>query len=350
MQKHEKEKIKTFSIGFSGTGDFNELADARNSSKFIGSEHYEIELNQKEYMEFFFKSFYYTEEPIAEPTISALYYVAKLASKHLKVVLGGQGADEPLAGYYRYVGENYISKYAFLLNKLPLKTIAALIPRNERFKRAAYVSKFKSELQRFLGIYTIFTPVQKEFLFNIDVKKTINNVDDILVERLYSKTGGLNDSLSRIMFIDTRMSLSDNLLLFNDKITMANSLEMRVPFLDLELVKFLESLPSSFKLRGKTRKYIHKEAVKKWLPDKIIYRKKRGFETPMDKWLQSDLSSKAREIFNAKNSACSQYFILSNINKMIQQHQKGEENFCRHIFALLSFELWYQSFFEKNDW
>ena len=345
MQKKVSKKIKTFTIGFPGKGDYNELDDARKSANFIDSEHYDITITQTEYLDFFYKSFYHTEEPIAEATIPALYYVSKLAAQHLKVVLAGQGADEPLAGYHRYIGARYISKYAGALKMLPFKTIAALLPRNERVKRAAYISQFSTELQRFLGVYTIFTPIQKEHLLKADVKKHLHNADEALVERLYSQTSELKDSLSKILFIDTRMSLSDNLLLFNDKITMANSLEMRVPFLDIELVKFLESLPSSFKLKGLNRKYIHKKAVEKWLPKEIIYRKKRGFATPMDEWLQTSLAKVTKKLLNAKDSACKEYFNLDFINKMIDQHQKRKKNFQRHIFALLSFELWYKNFF-----
>ena len=123
----------------------------------------------------------------------------------------------------------------------------------------------------------------------------------------------LEDSLSKILFIDTRMSLPDNLLLFNDKMTMANSLEMLVPFLDIEFVKFIESLPSKFKLNGLKSKYIHKKAVEKWLPKEIIYRRKRGFSTPMDEWLQKDFARTARNLFNQKGSACRKYFNIDFI-------------------------------------
>jgi len=155
-----------------------------------------------------------------------------------------------LAGYHRYIGTYYISKYAGLFKILPLRKIAEILPRNERLKRAAFVSQISMELQRFLGVYTIFTSTQKENLLNGNTKKLIKNTDERLLERLYSQTGGLHDSLSKMLFIDTRMSLSDNLLLFNDKITMANSLEMRVPYLDIELIQFVESLPSSFKIKA----------------------------------------------------------------------------------------------------
>jgi len=348
MKEGSLGKIKAFTIGFPGKGDYNEIDDARETSKQLGLEHYSLTIEQNEYFDFFCNSFNHTEEPIAETTIPALYYVSKLAAKHVKVVLAGQGADEPLAGYHRYIGTYYISKYAGLFKILPLRKIAEILPRNERLKRAAFVSQISMELQRFLGVYTIFTSTQKENLLNGNTKKLIKNTDERLLERLYSQTGGLHDSLSKMLFIDTRMSLSDNLLLFNDKITMANSLEMRVPYLDIELIQFVESLPSSFKIKGLNLKYIHKKAVESWLPSEIVYRKKRGFSTPMDKWLQSSLVKVTKNMLNSKDSACREFFNLDFINKLIDQHQGRKMNFQRHIFALLSFELWYKNYFKNN--
>lgn len=349
MQKEAPAKIKTFTIGFPGKGDYNELDDACRTAELIGSEHYDLTITQTEYLDFFYRSFfYYMEEPLAIPTIPAMYYVSKLAAQHLKVVFTAHGPDQILAGHHRYIGAHYISKYASILQMLPLKTIVALLPRNERLKRAAYVSQFSTELQRFLGIYTIFTPTQKESLLKADVKKHLHNVDEALVERLYSQTSELQGPLPKILFIDTRMSLPDSLLLFNDKMTAACSLEMRAPFLDIEIVQFLESLPSSFRLKGVNRKYILKRAVEKWLPKEIIYRKKRGFPTPMDEWLQTGLAKTTKKLLNTKDSACRKYFNLDFINTMIDQHQKRKENFQRHIFMLLSFELWYKTFFEDK--
>ncbi|MBX2962035.1 MAG: asparagine synthase (glutamine-hydrolyzing) [Cyclobacteriaceae bacterium] len=346
MSSSYSKQIKTFSIGFEGEGDYNELSDARKTALLIGSEHFEATITQKEYLDFFYKSFHYSEEPIAEMTIPALYYVSKLASEHVKVVLAGQGADEPLAGYKRYFGEQKIERYFKLLNVLPLEFITRFLPRNERLKRAAYASKFQNELDRFLAIYTIFTPPQKSNLIKRDVLPLFRDTNLSLIQNLYSNTDLLSDSLSKILYIDTRMSLSDNLLLFGDKMSMANSIEMRVPFLDVDLVNFLETLPSSLKLKKNTHKYIHKMALKKWLPDEIIYRKKRGFSTPMDEWLQKDFSAVARDLFNDSNSASRKYFNLDYINSMLTKHQSRKENYQRCIFALLSFEIWHKSFFE----
>lgn len=346
MQNQTKDKIKTFTIGFDGIGDFNELDDARYTANLLGTEHYDLTISSKEYLDFFFKSFLYTEEPIAEPTISALYYVSKLASDHLKVVLAGQGADEPLGGYHRYIGEKLIRKYGFLMRLLPLKSITSFLPRNERFKRAVFSLNFTDDIKRFLGLYTIFTPEQKDLLINNDTKEKLTDVNESLIERLYSQTNRLSDSLSKLFYIDTRMSLTDSLLLFGDKMTMINGLEMRVPFLDMDLVKFLESLPSSFKLKGMTRKYIHKKAVEKWLPKNIIYRKKRGFQTPMDNWLQNDLALFTKDLLCSSKSISRYFFNVNEINRMIDLHRQKKENYQRGLFSLLSFEMWYRQYFE----
>jgi len=348
MNENNYKSFHTYSIGFSGKGNYNELADAKKSADYLNATNDSVELSQNQYLDFFYKSFYYLEEPIAEATIPALYYLSELASKDVKVVLAGQGADEPLAGYKRYYGESKMSKYQPLLNLLPLKMLSGIVPKNERLRRATYASQFENELERFLAIYTIFTPKQKKLLLNENTYKKIKNDATELLEPLYRKTGNLKDSLSKILYIDSRMKLSDDLLLFGDKMTMANSLEMRVPYLDKELVAFIETLPANYKLKGNKHKYIHKKAAGKWLPNEIINRKKRGFETPMDEWLQGSFADDAKKIFNDKHSASRNFFNLKFVNELIDSHKEGRGNYLRHIITLLSFEIWYKTFFENN--
>ena len=350
MRQATGQRVKSFTIGFSGRGSFNELDDARASAALIGSEHHEMVLSKEDYLGFFIESFHYTEEPIAEATIPALYHVSRLAASQLKVVLAGQGADEPLAGYHRYIGERWLGRVAPLLNTRLARALTGLLPRNERLKRAVYASQFGGELERFLGIYTIFTARQKRELVRPEVYMKMLDSDQDLIDRFEDEIGGLDDSLARLMYIDTRLSLSDNLLLFGDKMTMANSLECRVPFLDLDLVEFLETLPSHLKLRGWTRKYIHKRSLEKWLPRQIIHRTKRGFETPVDAWLQTpEFAQSAKRLLTEKRAACRQYFNPRAIEEMIDRHQRRRENYLRHIFALLSFELWHRGFLERQE-
>jgi asparagine synthase (glutamine-hydrolysing) len=349
LMQHESSKpIETFTVGFEGTGDYNEIADARATALFLGTQHNEMKISQREYLDFFFHSFYNTEEPIAETTIPALYYVSNLAARHLKVVLAGQGADEPLGGYKRYLGEKFLANFGPLVSILPLKLIASIFPRNERLMRTAYASGFHSDVDRFLGIYTIFTPEDKRHLLLPEVSREMADVDFEIVNRLYCQTSHLSDSLAKLLYIDTRMMLPDDLLLFGDKMTMANSLEMRVPFLDVELVQFLETLPSSLKIRGTIQKYIHKKALAGWLPSEIISRKKRGFATPMDQWLQTNLAFIVRKLINRPDSASRMYFDVAYINKMIGDHQSRSHNYQRHIFAILAFELWHITFFQST--
>jgi asparagine synthase (glutamine-hydrolysing) len=130
--------------------------------------------------------------------------------------------------------------------------------------------------------------------------------------------------------------------------TMANSLEMRVPYLDIDMVKFLESLPSSFKINGLQQKYIHKRAAEKLLPHSIIKRKKRGFDTPWDDWLRKVLSERIKILLFDKNSACRLYFDENYIKNMINEHAAGRFNYGKHIFLLFIFELWHKHFIENN--
>ncbi len=348
MQKYSSNPIKTFSIGFPGIGGHNELEEAKESAKYIGSDHYEITINRQQCLDFLIESYQYTEEPIAIPTIPALYYVSKLASEHGKVVLSGQGADEPLGGYNRYMGEKYLSKFSNLLKVMPLQTIDDWFKMGPKFRRAAYASKFSDQIKRFVAIYSIFTADEKDRLIRPEFKDKMENVDSDLIQKLYDQTDGLTESLNKMLYIDTRNSLSDNLLLFGDKVTMANSLECRVPFLDLDFIKYVESLPASYKIKGNTHKYIHKISMEKWLPQEIIYREKRGFEVPIGKWFEEGLSDMFLQLLERDNSGCGTYFDKSYIKSLVSEMDGENGRNLIKIYTLFSFELWYDYFINNQ--
>lgn len=342
MQAVADRPIQTFSIGFEGRGDYNELADARRTAALIGTEHREALLTQDDYLDFFPKSFHFTEEPIAETTIPALWHVAHLAAADVKVVLAGQGADELLAGYRRYLGVRWLDPVA------PVLRLAGpalqLLPRSHGLKRAAFAAAMPDRVSRLHALLTIFTPRQKARLFTPAAWARVDHCDADALRRLYTESAALPDMLRQALYIDTRFGLADDLLLFNDKMTMANSLEMRVPFLDRDLVRFVEALPASFKLRGRSRKYLHKRWATRYLPRDIVHRKKRGFATPMDDWLQSNLAPAARALLTARDAACREYFRPGTIDEMIRRHVARREDYRIHLFALLSFELWHRAF------
>lgn len=347
MANQTSKKINTFTIGFEGKGDFNELDDARETARFIGSDHHETLMNEQEYMECYYNSFYYTEEPIAEPTIPALYFLSKLTSKHVKVVLSGQGADETMAGYRRYLGEKILADYRWFISKVPNMVVSVFFANNAAVQRGVYSAKFKDELDRFVAIYTLFTPELKKELFKSDLQTYIHKEQRSLFEMNYRLTDPKADSISRLLFLDTRSMLPDNLLLFNDKMTMANSIENRVPYLDIDLIDFLETLPIHFKLNGRITKYVHRKAAEEWLPNHIINRKKRAFETPVRGWFRKELSQTLVSLIESPQSLSSTYFNKESIKKMISLNMKGKRDYKKHLFILLSLELWYKNFYNN---
>lgn len=347
MSKFNSTPVKSFTLGFEGKGDFNETEYAKETATLINSEHYQVLINKEIYLDTFHKSFYHVEEPIAEPTIPALYCVSALASKHVKVVMSGQGIDEPMAGYKRYYGEYILSKYRSLLQFIPVELFTKVFPTNHTLARGLHAMKFKNDLERFIGIFTIYTNELKNELYNDELQKFKEKSQNYLFADALARADNSNGSLSKLLFVDTRTMLPDNLLLFNDKITMANSIENRVPYLDIDLVNFIESLPVKFKLNGRTGKYLHREAVKKWIPASIIDRKKRGFSTPVDQWFQDELSITLEDLVISQDSFSNDFFNVSAIKKIISDHRNKKHNYKHELFMLLSLELWYKNFYKN---
>jgi asparagine synthase (glutamine-hydrolysing) len=347
MSQFNTSPVNTFTLGFEGKGDFNETEYAQETARLINSNHHEVLINKEIYLQTFHKSFYHVEEPIAEPTIPALNSVSALAAKYVKVVMSGQGIDEPMAGYKRYFGEQFLSSNKNLLKLLPLDLLGKIFPRNHTLARGLHAIKYKNDLDRFIGIFTIYTEDLKNEIYKTKLQEYKNESLNYLFSEPFALADSSNGSLSKLLFVDTRTMLPDNLLLFNDKITMANSIENRVPYLDIDLVNFIESLPVSFKLKGKTGKYLHREAVKKWIPNSIIQRKKRGFSTPVDEWFQNELSGTLEELISAQSSFSRIYFNLDVLKKMISDHKKRKRNYKHELFMLLSLELWYKNFYKN---
>lgn len=339
--------LNTFTVGFRGDGNFNELPDAQATADFLGSNHHAEFIDKEQYLGYFRRSFFHTEEPIAEPTIPALYHVAKMAAGSVKVVMSGQGADEPMAGYKRYYGEVLLAKYAPLLKWIPYGLSKRLFTSNETIQRGLYSLQFSDELERFLSIYQIFSEAQKGSLYRPGLRAQVGTEIRPHFEQFYDEVKGKSSSLNHLLYLDTRTMLPDNLLLFNDKITMAHSIENRVPFLDKELMAFVESLPAHYKINGKVRKYLPKKAAAKWLPDEMINRKKRGFETPVVDWFKNELYDELYGLFTRKDGLAGQYFQSAYLVQLLNDHRAGKRNYAKQLFILYSLELWYDNFYRE---
>jgi asparagine synthase (glutamine-hydrolysing) len=201
-------------------------------------------------------------------------------------------------------------------------------------------------LTRFAKVYSFFSSEMKRKLFIGQLR------DQLAGDEFRSKQALAHlqrdvqhlDPVTQMLYIDTRANLPDDLLMVGDKTSMANSLEARVPFLDYRLIEFIESLPPHLKLNGLTGKYLHKKAVQKWLPKEIIYRPKKGFANPIERWFRSRMRSDVEDYLLSPDSACAHYFDQNYIHQMIEKDRIGKDQLRRHIYLLVSFELWHRKF------
>jgi asparagine synthase (glutamine-hydrolysing) len=349
MAKQTGRPVHTFTIGFEDGERENETSDARHMAAHFGADHDEMIIGARDYQEYFDRYLLDLEEPVGNETAAAFYFVSKLASRKVKVALTGQGADEPWAGYHRHKGAHLSQIYGRLPAFFTQRMIQPLIRRyskNERLRRAVMSLDEKDTLARFVKIYSFYDSAMKEQLFQPWLRQEIS-VDgleaQLSLRPLQEDVQGL-DPLTQMLYMDTRTNLPDDLLMVSDKTSMANSIEARVPFLDYRLIEFVETLPPRLKLRHLSGKYLHKKAAEKWLPKSIVHRKKKGFANPVDQWLRDRLSGYVGDCLLRKDSAVNQYFRPEYIRQIVADHDAGRQHYLRHIYLLISFEMWHQAF------
>jgi len=349
MSKLSNQPVRTFTIGFENGEKTNETDDAREIAKMFGAEHTEMVLGAQDYEKYYERYLWDLEEPVGNETAAAFYFVSYITSKQVKVALTGQGADEPWAGYERYWGVKVSETYSRLpqfLTKGLLRHVGEHWVKQERLKRGLTALYERDVLSRLVNIYSFFSPDMKAKLFQPWVKEHIsaNGVEAKgALRQLHSEVEHL-DPLTQILYMDTRTNLPDDLLMVGDKTSMANSLEVRVPFLDYRLVEFIETLPPHLKLNGHQGKYLHKKAVEKWLPKEIVYRKKKGFANPIDMWLRTSMRRFVSDRLLSDGAGVNRYFNRDFIRQTIEKHEENQAQHLRHIYLLLSFEMWHEQF------
>jgi asparagine synthase (glutamine-hydrolysing) len=349
MSQQSSSRVKTFTIGFEGGERTSEVRDAEVLAGMFGAEHNSMIITPQDYVDYYERYMGDLEEPVGNETAAAFYFVSKITSKEVKVALTGQGADEPWAGYHRHLGAKLSSSYQrlprFATHKIGM-ALARLFPRSERLKRGVNSLNESDPLTRLTKVYSFFTAEMKGKLFRRWLKAEVPDYEygakDAL-RALYQDVEG-SDPLTQMTYIDTRASLPDDLLMVADKTSMANSLEARVPFLDYRLVEFIETLPPTLKIRGTRGKYLHKKALEKWLPKSIVYRKKKGFENPIDQWLRTTMRSFVRDVLLSADSGIGEFFDRSYVKEILSRHENRQESYMRQIYLLLSFELWHRTF------
>jgi len=345
-------RVNTFTVGFDGAQVVDERPYARAVAEQFGSEHHEISFTENDFWKFLPDYIRHMEEPVCEPPAIALYYVSKLARQHVKVVLSGEGGDEAFGGYPNYPNTMRMQRAADLLG--PLARTVGLVTqwagnrsgdsRVQRYGHALgrplaehYFSRTSSPASFFArSAGQLLTP---EFRKDTSADSTAN-----LVRELASGVSS-QPLLNQMLYIDSKTWLPDDLLVKADKITMANSIELRVPLLDHKLLEFAASLPPEFKVRGRETKRVLKAAFAKVLPPEIIQRKKAGFPVPYEGWLSNGLSGNVADILLSDRATSRNYFQKSEVQRVLAANSQYGR-LAKEVFCLLALELWLQTFAE----
>lgn len=349
MSQQSDRPVKTYTLGFADGEDTSELADAARLAAHYGAEHHSRIITAEDYLDYFGRYMQDIEEPVAHEPAPAFHFLAELAARDVKVVLSGQGADEPWAGYDRYRGMSLSRYYARLPPALTrfIATLARQMPLPlERFKRGAAALAEPDLTRRLAGIYSFFSPEMKHELYRGRLRQQYEADQEQPLRVIRGWQAGIThlDPLAQMLYIDTRASLPDDLLMVADKTAMAHSLEVRVPYLDYSLIEFIESLPTSLKLHGMTGKYLHKKTVARWLPQTVVQRRKKGFAHPVDRWLKTRFRPLIEALVLGPDSPLLPYFDRSAMQTMYQRYRAGQAPLMRHFYLLLSLALWLRAY------
>jgi len=337
-QKHLDKQIQTFTVGFDDSTHYtDEISDANSSARILNTKHTEIKISETDFDSVFSKCVNIIEEPLGTTSVIPMFYLNQEVSKHVKVALTGQGADEPLGGYTKYQGEWWHQRLPHTLLTLAKPLSNFHFP--AKYRRALNSLSERDAVKRFNNIYTVFD--------NKEIIQMTGGIANTVppIEYMYNLMGGKNlNSLDAIMAIDLHLSLADDLLLYTDKISMNFSFEARVPILDNDLVDYILSLPVAYRIKRNNGKYIHKKLAEKILPKEIVNRPKKGFQSPTDNWFKGTMSSKYKSLLTDSSSVFSNYINKESVLQIFKEHQTSTKNREKELFMLVSFYYWCQYF------
>jgi asparagine synthase (glutamine-hydrolysing) len=346
VMAHRSPHVRTFTVGFSEGGDSDETDLAQQTARLFSTQHESLIVPTTEYLDQLPDSYRALEEPVGSSSALAVNYVARLMQSDVPVALCGQGADELLGGYWRYLGVKIAESARALRPLAGLLQRASTFHDGGRFSRGLYTLRADGSVERLMAAYSLFTEHQKSLFYQPHFLERVQGRRPAeAVERLQQRVASL-PLLDQMLYVDARLWLPDELLLIADKMSMAASVELRVPFLDRDLVSLIESMDSHLKVNRLTRKFLHKRAMLRWLPRSIVYRKERGWVTPMAQWLRSELGPTIRESLFAERGLCRHLFDEGQLRRLVAQHEAGRVDQSRQLFCLLSLALWDSAFFQ----
>lgn len=331
---------KTFTVGYDNK-KYSEIDYAKEFSDKINVSNVSKKISKEEYFKEFSNVQYYMDEPLADASAVMLYFLSKTASKHVKVCLSGEGADEIFGGYNIYHEPYSVSWY----NKIPYfirKCIGILVYPFRNYTGFNFLYRRSKKIEdRYIGNAFIFEPNDAKKIVNFNYgNKTYKD----FTKPYYDKVSDL-DVVTKMQYIDFNFWLIYDILLKADKMSMANSLEVRVPYLDREVIEYASKLPSKYKIVGNETKYAFRKVAKEELADKVADKKKLGFPVPIREWLkEDDVYQEVKNIFLE-----SEYFFKpKKIIKLLDDHRVGKRDNSRKIWTIYTFLVWYQEYFIKR--
>jgi asparagine synthase (glutamine-hydrolysing) len=340
------EKWKTFTIGYGTSYSDDEINDAARTARHFQSDHTSVEIDQKTFEEHLPGIVEFLEEPIAASSIVPMYFICQRARRDVKVALIGQGPDELFGGYPRHVGIRYGSYWRHTPGWIsePLRRLVMSMPRNETLKRGVESLGTEGPLERYRNVFSLVPGSLVDTLFRDGM------VPPDMDEKILQCWNGLDqymdgtDELGGFQLLELRSSLPDELLMYADKLSMAHSLEVRVPYLDREVVEYVQRLSQRMKVRFGRRKWLHRKVCHAYLPDEFLRRKKRGFAVNVvDDWFRGSVDGKMGQYLSDSSSLMFKYLRHDVVNNLLSQHLSGRHDYHKILFSLVLFEEWLRS-------
>jgi asparagine synthase (glutamine-hydrolysing) len=356
MAAHSSRPVKTFSIGFgnaSGGQYYNELPFARQIAEQFGTDHQEIVV-EPQAVDLMPRLLWHMDEPIADTAFVTTYLVSEFARRDVTVILSGVGGDELFGGYRRYLGDYYLKAVNWMpagmrrgllkhvVNRLPADRHSPLMNLS-RYAKAVLESSDLSFEQRYKG----YVSAMETSAVNALLQQPAGNDSDALDVAFGRFTEG--DGVNRMMQLDLVTQMPDDLLMLTDKMSMAASLECRVPLLDERLVDLAMSMPGEQKIRGRELKSIMKRALEPMLPKNILYRKKRGFGAPMGAWFKHELKPMMEHLLSAEVIEKRGLFKSSVVASMIEEHGSNQADRTDELMALINLEIWSRMYLDGRS-
>ena len=361
MSEQMSRPVNTFTVGFSNAEYLNELEQARRIVRQFGTNHHEVIISEKEMRDFLPDMIFHQDEPIGDPVCVPLYYVSKLARESGTIVVQvGEGSDEIFSGYSNY--RRYIRIYEKFWRRaevlpVPLRRAISnlsrpvLEKRGRRHQALELIRRWGANEPLFWSGAVVYDETIKPRVLSRRMREQLNGLSSLQVvesdlKRVEQERPG-SDFLARMIYLELKLRLPELLLMRVDKITMATSVEARVPFLDHHLVEYALSLPRSAKIEGESGKHILKRSLEEILPRDLLYETKRGFGAPVREWFRESLGGWFDEHLMNSRMRRRELLDYGFVSRMLEEHRSGAKDWGFHLWALLNVSLWYERWIDS---